>query len=139
MRLGELSDEDPVGGGIDITPLIDIVFILLIFFVVTTTFAHDLGLDIDRPRASTASVQPAEVVRVAVSERGEITVDATPTSPWRVEAEVRDRLASSAEAAVLVIADRDVHADALVEIIDACRRGGADRVAMAVEAGGAAP
>lgn len=134
VKLGQHQDDASVGGELNITPLIDIVFILLIFFVVTTTFVHDLGLPIDRPEASTGESQPLTLVRVAVSERGEITVDALPTSPWRVEAEVRDRLHDDPDAAVLVVADRGVHADTLVHVVDACRRGGAVRVAMAVEA-----
>ena len=91
MKLGELSDESLDSGELNITPLIDIVFILLIFFVVTTTFVHDLGLPIERPRASSAEDQPSSLIRVAVSERGEITIEAQPTSPWRVEAEIRRR------------------------------------------------
>jgi len=134
VRLGELSDDVPGAGELNITPLIDIVFILLIFFVVTTTFVHDLGLPIERPQASTAEPQAASVLRVAVSERGEITIDAVPTSPWRIEAEVRGRLRDEPDAAVLVVADKGVHADALVVVMDACRRGGGRRIALAVEA-----
>jgi len=134
MKLGQASEDVPVVGEVNITPLIDIVFILLIFFVVTTTFVHDLGLPIDRPQASTGEAQPLTLIRVAVSERGEITVDALPTSPWRVDAEVRDRLHDDPDASVLVVADRGVHADTLVHVVDACRRGGAQRIALAVEA-----
>lgn len=134
MKLGQLGEDEATASELNITPLIDIVFILLIFFVVTTTFVHDLGLPIDRPQASTGEAQSLTLVRVAVSERGEITVDAMPTSPWRVEAEVRDRLHDDPEASVLVVADRGVHADTLVRVVDACRRGGATKVAMAVEA-----
>ncbi len=133
-RLGQLGDEPGEGSGLDITPLIDIVFILLIFFVVTTTFVHDLGIDVERPQASTARELPAELVRVAISERGEITVDGRATGQWRVEAEVRDRLAGRSDGSVLLIADRGVHADRIVALMDACRSAGAGHVALAVEA-----
>lgn len=133
MKLGQLGDEHREVGVLDITPLIDIVFILLIFFVVTTTFVHDLGIDVERPAASTASEQPVDVVRVALSDRGEITVDGRPTSAWRVEAEVRDRVLQDRDAAVLLVADRGVVADQLVAVMDACRKGGAKHVALAVE------
>ncbi|MBK6922205.1 MAG: biopolymer transporter ExbD [Deltaproteobacteria bacterium] len=135
MRLGQLAEETREGSALDITPLIDIVFILLIFFVVTTTFVHDLGIDVERPQASTAREQPSEIVRVAVSERGEVTVDARPTSSWRIEAEVRDRLTGARDGAVLLVADKGVHAETLVSVMDACRRAGASSVALAVEAG----
>ena len=133
MKLGQLSNDASEGAELNITPLIDIVFILLIFFVVTTTFVHELGLPIERPDASTATDQPSEVVRVAVSRQGEITVDAQPTSPWRVEAEVRAKLRDRADAAVVVIADRGAVAEVIVDAIDACRRAGAEGVALGVE------
>jgi len=133
VKLGQLADDVPSMRELDITPLIDIVFILLIFFVVTTTFVHDVGLDLERPEASAANEQPASIVRVAVSERGEVAVNGQPTSPWRLEAEVHDRLIDRAEASILVIADKAVHADSLVAIMDACRRGGAEKIALAVE------
>lgn len=136
--LGRLSESMSEQADLNITPLIDIVFILLIFFVVTTTFVHELGLPIDRPESNTASEQAKHVVRVAVSRQGEITVDAQPTSSWRVEAEVRAQLRDRPKAAVLVIADRGAVADTLVEVIDACRRAGAADVALGVERGEAA-
>jgi biopolymer transport protein ExbD len=140
MKLGQVSQDFADGAELNITPLIDIVFILLIFFVVTTTFVHDMGLDIERPEATTASDQAQSVVRVAVSDRFEITVDARPTSAWRVEAEVRDRIAADRDASVLLVADKGVPADTLVGVLDACRRGGAKQVAVAVEpAPGGAP
>lgn len=133
MKLGQLSDMNPGRDTPDITPLIDIVFILLIFFVVTTTFVHEVGIDVDRPEAKTGTAQPHAVIRVAISERGELTIDAQPTNTWRLEAEVHDRLTSEPDASVLLVADRSVPAQRLVELMDACRRGGAARIAMAVE------
>ena len=137
MKIGQLSNELTEGAELNITPLIDIVFILLIFFVVTTTFVHELGLPIERPDSNTAIEQPHDVVRVAISKQGEITVDAQPTSPWRIEAEVRAQLRDRADAAVIVIADKGAVADVIVDTIDACRRAGAEGVALGVEAGDA--
>lgn len=133
MKIGQLSNEVHEGAELNITPLIDIVFILLIFFVVTTTFVHELGIDVQRPDSSTATEQPHDVVRVAVSRQGEVTVDAQPTSPWRVEAEVRARLRDHADASVIVIADKGATAEVIVDAIDACRRAGAEGVALGVE------
>ncbi|MEO0813311.1 MAG: biopolymer transporter ExbD [Myxococcota bacterium] len=132
MKLGALQEEsrteDP-----NITPLIDIVFILLIFFVVTTTFAKDLGLEVDRPEAATGNTLPSRVVRVALGARGDLTVDAQPVSPWRIEAAVKERFELNASRVVLVVADRSVDADRLVSAIDAARRAGASQVSLAVE------
>jgi biopolymer transport protein ExbD len=131
--LGQLTQDATSQEEISIGPLIDIVFILLIFFVVTTTFARDLGLEIQRPQAHSGSEQPARLVRVAVSTRGEITVDAQPTPSWRVEATVKDALSLHSEKRVLLFSDQEVPARSLVELIDACRRAGASDVAVAVE------
>jgi len=133
VNIGQLSNAVTESAELNITPLIDIVFILLIFFVVTTTFVHELGLPVQRPDSSTAIEQPHDVVRVAVSRQGEITVDAQPTSPWRVEAEVRARLRDHADASVVVIADKGATAEVIVDAIDACRRAGAEGVALGVE------
>lgn len=134
MKLGEVSreelerDEEP-----NVAPLIDIVFILLIFFVVTTTFAKDLGIDIERPQASSATEQVNHVVRVAVGHNDAVTVDGRATSPWRLRAEVEARLAHLVEKSVLVVADVQVDAETLVNVVDECRTAGATQVALAVE------
>ncbi len=134
MRLGSVTERaGEASQDLNVTPLIDIVFILLVFFVVTTTFAHELGIEVTRPEAETGEAQAVDVLRVAVSARGEITVDGRPTHPWRLEAEVRHRLAEHDGDAVLVVADEGVHASKLVEAMDACRRAGAGRVALGVE------
>lgn len=134
MKLGSITNRPPPTEEPNVAPLIDIVFILLIFFVVTTTFARDLGIEVERPSASTATEQPANMVRVAVGRGGELTVDGRPTSNWRLSAEVEDRIAGHTESSVLVVADKTVAAETLVTVMDACRKGGARQVALAVEA-----
>ncbi|MEL7306261.1 MAG: biopolymer transporter ExbD [Myxococcota bacterium] len=132
MRLENQLDE----AGIDepnITPLIDIVFILLIFFVVTTTFARDLGLDIERPEASSGQTLSSRIVRIAVDPQGALTVDSQPTRSWGLEDALRARLDLTQEKAVLVISDRRVEATVLVDVIDAANRAGASEVSLAVE------
>lgn len=138
MKLGQVTQREAPASSQDepnVAPLIDIVFILLIFFVVTTTFAKDLGIDIDRPRASTGAQQPTELVRVAVGRRGELTVDGRATSAWRLEAEVQERLSHYLSKSVLVVADGSVDTKTLVRVIDQCRSAGATQVAIAAEAG----
>lgn len=132
MKLGQLTDEDVGSEEPNLTPLIDIVFILLIFFLVTTTFAKELGVSVDRPHAQSATAQTGEIVRVAVSRQGAITVDGQPTSAFRVEAEVRAKMGTKSQS-VLLVADKAVDAETLVQLMDACRQGGAKNVALAVD------
>ena len=133
MKLGSTTNSPPPSEEPNVAPLIDIVFILLIFFVVTTTFARDLGIEVERPSASSATEQAANIVRVAVGRSGELAVDGRPTSAWRLGAEVEERFADHPERSVLVVADRGVNAKTLVEVMDTCRQAGAKQVAVAVE------
>ena len=133
MKLGSVTNNPPPSEEPNVGPLIDIVFILLIFFVVTTTFARDLGLDVERPSASSATDQPPNIVRVAVGRGGELAVDGIPTSSWRLGAEVEDRISDHTEKSVLVVADQSIDAKTLVEVMDTCRQAGATQVAIAVD------
>ena len=134
MKLGSVTNNPPPEEEPNVAPLIDIVFILLIFFVVTTTFAKDLGIDVERPSAGSASEKPINIVRVAVGRGGELAVDGRPTSAWRLGAEVEDRIAGRSEKSVLVVADKRIDAETLVDVMDTCRQAGAAQVALAVEA-----
>lgn len=135
MKLGRVRQAEAEGERSEpnVAPLIDIVFILLIFFVVTTTFARDLGMDVERPKASSASEVPTHIVRVAVGRQNALTVDGRATSPWRLQAEVKERLSHYVDKSVLVVADTAVDAQTLVRVMDECRVAGAAQVAVAVE------
>lgn len=118
---------------INIAPLIDMVFILLIFFMVSTTFVRDLQLDLERPGASTAAVADTRAVRVQVDRRGSIFLDGQAVQPWMLEGRVRDRLANATLKTVVVTADKSLDTGALVDVVDACRMAGAEHVGLAVE------
>lgn len=118
---------------INIAPLIDMVFILLIFFMVSTTFVRDLQLDLERPGASTAAVADTRAVRVQVDRRGSIFLDGQAVQPWMLEGRVRDRLSNATLKTVVVTADKSLDTGALVDVVDACRMAGAEHVGLAVE------
>lgn len=130
MRLRRRPDHS---AGIDISPLIDMVFILLIFFMVTTTFVKDMQIDIERPGAATARPSSTKALRVNIDSGANIYVDGNPVRPWMVQSRVRDFLASSGGGPVLVITDRRVPAERLIEVVDQCRLGGATDVGVATE------
>ena len=133
MKLGSVTQSPPPSEEPNVAPLIDIVFILLIFFVVTTTFARDLGIEVERPSAGSATEQPVNIVRVAVGRGGEIAVDGRATSAWRLGPEVEDRIAHYTDRSVLVVADRGIDAKTLVDVMDTCRQAGASQVALSVD------
>ncbi len=118
---------------IDISPLIDMVFILLIFFMVSSTFVKDMDIDIQRPSAASAEPSTTKAVRVYVDARGEAFLDGQPVRTWMIQSRLRDRLAALSDKTVLVVADAKVPAGKLVEVVDQCRLAGADEVAVATD------
>ncbi len=116
---------------VDITALIDMVFILLIFFMVSTTFVKDMQIDIERPGAASATNSSSKSLRVNIDSSSNVYIDSAPVRPWMVQSRVRSFLETAGSSSVLVIVDRRVPADKLVEIVDQCRLGGATNVGVA--------
>ena len=119
---------------LDISPLIDVVFILLIFFMVSTTFIKDTQLDLQRPSAQSGAKANSQALRVVLDQKGQIFVDETPVKPWMVQTRVRQHLRESTESTVLVVADRRVIAERLIEVVDQCRLAGAADVGVVTDA-----
>ncbi len=131
LRRGPKRD---VAAEIDISPLIDMVFILLIFFMVSTTFVKDMKLDLERPSAASAQRASTKSVRVYVDRAGAIYLDEVPVKPWMLQSRVRELLGAGASKSVLVVVDRQVPADKLIEVVDQVKLGGATEVGVATEA-----
>ncbi len=119
---------------IDVVPLIDCILVLLIFFMVTTTFAKDAELQIERPGAQSASPANTRALRVFIDRTAAVYIDETPVRPWMVQSRVRDALSRSGEKTVLVVSDRRVTAEKLVEVVDQCRLGGAREIGVVTDA-----
>ncbi len=115
---------------VDVSPLIDMVFILLIFFMVTTTFVKDMKLDLNRPSAASASKSDSKVVRVYIDNTGEVYVDNQPVQLWAIQSKLRDLLRTATEKSVLVISDETIPVETLIDVVDECRMSGAKDVAV---------
>ena len=123
---------------INISPLIDMVFILLIFFMVSTTFVKDMKLDLNRPAAATATTASTKAIRLYIDNAGDIYLDGEPVRVWVIQSRIRDLLAGSTGKSVLVVTDDGVPAGRLVEVVDQARLAGANDVGVAtVEEAGA--
>lgn len=122
--------------GMDISPLIDVVFILLIFFMVTTTFQQDMQLELERPGASSGAKASTKALRVYIDRAGGVYVDDAPVKTWMLQSRVRDYLRDASDGTVLVVADRTVVTERLIEVIDQCRLGGAADVGVITDAEG---
>ena len=127
-RLLKARDDGP--RDLDISPLIDVVFILLIFFMVSTTFIKDMQLDLERPGAKSASPADGKALRVYIDSGAAVYVDELPVRPWMVESRVRELLRHGSSGTVLVVTDRRVPAETLIEVVDQCRLAGATDVGV---------
>lgn len=131
MRYRERKDTN---NGIDISPLIDMVFILLIFFMVSTTFVKDMKLDLNRPAAASASAASTKAIRLYIDNAGDIYLDGEPVRVWVIQSRIRDLLSGSTGKSVLVVTDDGVPAGRLVEVVDQARLAGATDVGVATVA-----
>ena len=118
---------------VDMSPLIDMVFILLIFFMVSSTFVKDMKLDLERPGASSASKASSKSIRVYIDNAGDTYVDGQPVKTWAIQGKLRDMLRASTEKSVLVVTDDTIAVDKLIEVVDQCRLSGAKDVAVATK------
>jgi len=119
---------------INITPMLDIVFILLIFFIVTTSFVKELGIQINRPSNNPPETKKiSEVIPIKIFADGRIEVRGVETEIGGVRAGVEGGLAASPDTSVVVIADRDAESGLLVQVIDQARVAGADKVSLAAQ------
>jgi biopolymer transport protein ExbD len=116
---------------IQITPLIDMVFILLIFFVVTTSFVSETGLNIERPLSSSSERLPRESIPVAVNANGRIAVDGRRTGLFSIRPLLERRLRSQPGLAVVIVADKVVPVDRVVRVMDEVKAAGIAQVALA--------
>ncbi len=115
---------------VDVSPLIDMVFILLIFFMVTTTFVKDMQLELNRPSAASASLASTKVLRVYIDNTSEIYIDNQALKLWAIQSKLRDLLKTSTEKSVLVITDGDIPVNVLIDVIDEVKMSGAKDVAV---------
>lgn len=119
---------------IQMTPLIDMVFILLIFFVVTTSFVSETGLDIKRPQSSSSETLPHENIPVAIGADGRITADGQRVGLLSIRSFLEKRLRMQPGLAVVLVADKAVSVDRVVRVMDEIRTAGINEVALATAA-----
>lgn len=119
---------------VDLTPMIDMTFLLLIFFMVSTTFVKDMKIQIDRPGAQSQTVASTKAVRVYIDKAGEVYLEGESVRVWAVQGRVRDLLRGMTQKSVLVVTDEVVPAGRLVEVVDQARLAGAEEVGVATVA-----
>jgi biopolymer transport protein ExbD len=123
------------GGGssvdINMGPLVDMVFLLLIFFVVTTSFVKETGIDVNRSTAATAEVKERGNIMIGVNAEGEVYFEGKRIDVRSVRALVERALAEDPESGVVVVADKESQTGDVVQTMDQCRLAGASNVSLA--------
>ena len=118
---------------LNITPMLDVVFIMLIFFIVTATFIKQAGVDVLRPEASTWQQKPTVSVLVAISENGEIWIDKKRVDAAAVRAQIERLHAENPKGGLVIQADRHAKYEQLKTVLDAARAANLTEVAVATE------
>ncbi len=129
MRSRRSRGEDE--NAIDITPMIDIVFIMLIFFIVTASFVKESGVDVNRPDAVTAEKKERVSILVAIDENDQVWVDKRPVDIRAVRANIERLRAENPEGGVVIQADKLSKNGTLVKVMDAAKLAGVENVSLA--------
>jgi biopolymer transport protein ExbD len=133
MRNRHAKRRSGVVAEINMTPLIDMVFILLIFFIVTTSFVKETGVDVSRPSAKTAVKKELANILVAIKPNGEIWMDKRQIDIRAVRANVERLHAENPEGSVIILADKEAKSGLLIEVMDQARLAGVANVSIAAE------
>ncbi|WP_017443576.1 ExbD/TolR family protein [Gayadomonas joobiniege] len=116
---------------IDMTPMLDVVFIMLIFFIVTASFVKESGIDVNRPDAPTAVKKERANILIAISDKGEIWIDKRRVDVRAVQANIERLKAENPQGSVVVQADKKADVETLIKVMDASRAAGAYDVSIA--------
>lgn len=118
---------------IDMSPLIDMVFILLIFFIVTTNFNRQTGVDVTKPKAQSAISQGAKTIMIGVTREGSVHIYGRQVTMERLNMLVTQEVTKSPETSIVIVADQDASIGKAIEVMDQCTMAGAAKVSIAAE------
>jgi biopolymer transport protein ExbD len=118
---------------INMGPLIDMVFLLLIFFVVTTSFVKEAGIDVQKSTAATAQVKERGNILIGVTHEGEIFMEGKRVDIRSIRPLIERSLAEDPESGVVIVADKRSQTGDVVQVMDQCRLAGAKDVSLAAK------
>ncbi|MDA8920847.1 biopolymer transporter ExbD [Gammaproteobacteria bacterium] len=125
---------DDEAGEIDLTPMLDVVFILLIFFIVTSVFVTEAGIDVSKPEASTVEDTSGDMILIAVGPQGDIWIDGDQIDPRFIRARFELRLADAPNSAVIIQGDESASNEQIMLILKAAREANINDVSISAEA-----
>ncbi|MEO1172580.1 MAG: biopolymer transporter ExbD [Myxococcota bacterium] len=128
-----MKRQRPSAGGeseVDITPMLDVVFIMLIFFIVTASFVKEAGVNVNRPKAETAETRASASILIAITSNDEVWIDKKAVDIRAVRAIIERLRQENPKGTVVIQADRDSKNGLLVKVVDAAKMAGAPEVAI---------
>jgi len=133
MRKKRLLGAEEEENEINLTPMLDVVFIMLIFFIVTASFIKEAGIDVNRPEAPTADKQEDAAILIAISEGDEIWIDRRQIDPRAVRGHIERLHAENPKGSIVIQADKESTNEFLVVVMEAAKAAGVSNVAIATE------
>ena len=133
MRKRVVVLEEDEESEVNLTPMHDVVYIMLIFFIVTASVVKEAGIDISRPGASTAERKEQGNILVAITDSGQIWIDRRQVEPRALRANIERMHAENPHGAVVIQADKNSTNEMLVKVMDAARVAGVESVSIAAE------
>ena len=118
---------------VNLTPMLDVVFIMLIFFIVTASFVKEAGIDVNRPDAATAEKKTKGNILVAITENGQIWIDKRQVDPRALRANIERLHAENPQGSVIIQADKNSKNGLLVLVMDSARLAGVFNVSIAAQ------
>ncbi|WCE28856.1 ExbD/TolR family protein [Vibrio sp. SCSIO 43137] len=132
MRLGRRQHKAEEAQ-VDLTPMLDIVFIMLIFFIVTSSFVRESGVEVNRPQASNVVSQKEAGIFIAITSANDIYIDKRVVDAERVQATLEHLLLDKPGASLVIQADEHAYNGTVVKVMDAAKSAGVVNIALAAE------
>ena len=132
-QLNKILQEQEENEEINMTPMLDVVFILLIFFIVTASFVKEAGIEVNRPEAATAVKKERANILVAISDKGEIWINKRRIDIRAVQANIERLKAENPQGTVVIQADKKATTDVLIKVMDSARAAGVFDVSIAAQ------
>ena len=124
---------EPAQSEVNMTPMLDVVFIMLIFFIVTASFVKEAGVEVNRPPAQTAISKAKGNILIAITENGQIWIDRRQVDPRSLRVSIERLHGENPQGAIVIQADKNSQSHLLISVMDAAKAAGVNQVAIAAE------
>ena len=136
MRRRYITQSSEQDNEINLTPMLDVIFIMLIFFIVTTSFVKESGIEVSRPQAATATEQKRASIFIAINNKGQIFLQKRQIAIEAVRPNIEKLHAESPEGSVVIQADKSSETGLLIQVMDQIRSAGVQNISVAASNSG---